>query len=197
MAIEWEVYQQIRRMYYAESISQRAIARKLGLNRKTVMKYCKGQALPDVRKLSERPSPLLAATEETILRLLEENKTLPRKQQWDAHRIWQHLLSVERIAVGASTVREHVRLLRKRYAEEFIPLVHDPGEAMQVDWGDVTAFIDGKKTAISVFVATLPHSGAVLAFLYPDKTMLSFLDGHIQAFEMFGGVPRFCVYDNL
>ncbi|WP_242868895.1 IS21 family transposase [Desulfotomaculum copahuensis] len=79
----------------------------------------------------------------------------------------------------------------------FLPLEHEPGEAMQFDWGDMSAVIAGDKITVSVFCAVLPHSGALCAFVYPDKSTLSFLHGHIQAFEFFGGVARRCVYDNL
>jgi len=68
---------------------------------------------------------------------------------------------------------------------------------MQFDWGDMSAVIAGSKTVVSVFCAVLPYSGALCAFVYPDKSTLSFLHGHIQAFEFAGGVARRCIYDNL
>ncbi len=45
--------------------------------------------------------------------------------------------------------------------------------------------------------AALPYSGAQTAFFSFDLTLESFLEGHVRAFEFFGGVPRECVYDNL
>jgi len=197
MAIDWELYQQLRRLHLVEKLSQRVIAKRLGISRRTVKKYCTGKNLPDMRKATERPSPLRDATEGIILEILERNKTLPRKQQLNAHHIWLHLLENAGIAVAESTVREHVRLLRDRHPEAFVPLAHDPGEAMQVDWGDAAVYMNGTRCSVSLFCVALPHSAAVLCFVYPDKTMISFLEGHIQAFEMLGGVPHYCVYDNL
>ena len=197
MAIDWDMYRTIRRMYLVEKKSQRIISRELGVSRKTIKKYCGGGVLPDSRKTSERPSSLRDAAEEIILKLLEENKSLSRKEQRNAKQIWEHLVSVEGIGVGESTVRAYVRNLRNHHPEVFIPLAHDPGEAVQFDWGDMPAVIDGVRTVVSVFCAALPHSGAILAFVYPDKTMLSFIEGHIQTFQLLGGVPTFCVYDNL
>ena len=197
MAIEWETYRMIRRMYLVEKKSQRVIARELGLGRKTIRKYCTGKALPETRKTTERPSPLRSTSEDVILHLLEENKTLPRKQQRNAKHIWEHLVSTEGIGIAQSTVREYVRNLRNHHPDVFIPLAHDPGEAVQFDWGDMPVSLNGIRTVVSVFCAALPHSGAILAFVYTDKTMLSFMEGHIQTFNLLEGVPQYCVYDNL
>jgi transposase len=180
-----------------EKLSRRAIAKRLDISRHTVEKYHLGKNLPDMRKTVERASPLREATEATILNFLEQNKSLPKKQRFNAHHIWLHLLEKEGIAVAESTVREHVRALRNQHPEAFIPLAHDPGEAMQVDWGDAAVYIKGVRHSVSMFCAALPHSAAIFCFVYPDKTMISFLEGHIQTFEMLGGVPQSCIYDNL
>jgi hypothetical protein len=43
----------------------------------------------------------------------------------------------------------------------------------------------------------LSHSRALFARFYLDQTMESFLDGHVRAFEAFGGAARVALYDNL
>jgi len=40
------------------------------------------------------------------------------------------------------------------------------------------------------------YSGAQTAHFSFDLTLESFLEGHVRAFEFFGGVARECVYDN-
>ncbi len=197
MAIDWDTYRKVRQLYLVEGQSIRAISRDLHMSRKTVRKYCRGGVLPDVRKVTDRPAPLLQAVESDITRLLEENKTLPKKQRLNAKDIWEYLLREKGIAIAQSTVRHYVRELRKGHPEVFLPLDHEPGDEMQFDWGDMTAVIGDSKVVVSVFCAVLPYSGALCAFVYPDKSTLSFLHGHIQAFEFFGGVPQRCVYDNL
>lgn len=197
MTIDWDTYRNVRQLFLVEKQSMRAISRQLHMSRKTVRKYCHGGVLPDVRKVMERPAPLFREVESDIIRLLEENKTLPKKQRLNARNIWEYLQSEKGIAIAQSTVRQYVRKLRERHPEVFLPLEHEPGEAMQFDWGDMSAVIAGDKITVSVFCAVLPHSGALSAFVYPDKSTLSFLHGHIQAFEFFGGVARRCVYDNL
>jgi hypothetical protein len=81
---------------------------------------------------------------------------------------------------------------------EFVPLSHEMGDCAQIDWlEDATAVIGGAKALVQVFVCALPYSGAVCAFVYPDRTALSFLHGHVRAMEWLSGAPRRAVYDNL
>jgi transposase len=42
----------------------------------------------------------------------------------------------------------------------------------------------------------LPFSGVSFDVAYPAENAESFLDGHLRAFEFFGGAPRRLVYDN-
>ncbi|AGL03223.1 IS21 family transposase [Desulfoscipio gibsoniae] len=197
MAIDWDTYRKIRQLFLVEGQSIRAISRQLNVSRKTVRKYCRGGVLPNARKIADRPAPLYRKVKSEIIRLLEENNTLPKKQRLNARNIWEYLQSEKGIAIAQSTVRRYVRELREHHPEVFLPLEHEPGEAMQFDWGDMSAVIAGDKITVSVFCAVLPHCGALCAFIYPDKSTLSFLHGHIQSFEFFGGVARHCIYDNL
>ena len=43
----------------------------------------------------------------------------------------------------------------------------------------------------------LMYSGRDFAWLYDRCDKVSFLDGHVRAFEHFGGVPQRTIYDNL
>lgn len=80
------------------------------------------------------------------------------------------------------------------------PINHVPGHTMQVDWAGMkmtlTDPITGEVTAVSVFVASLPYSGLVFAHGYTDEKFEAWADGHIRAFEYFGGVPLLVVPDN-
>lgn len=197
MAIDMHTYKAIRQLYLVEHQSIRYIAKKLHMGRRTVRKYCRGGALPDARKESGRPSHLLPLVETEIIRLLEENKKLPHKQQLNATDMWKYLLSEKGIAISYTSTANFVRELKNKTPEIFLELSHEPGEAIQFDWGDMTAVIAQVKTVVSVFCIALPFSGYILGFAYSDKTMISFLDGHVKAFEALEGVSRQCVYDNL
>ena len=196
MPIKLDKYQAMRRMAL-QGMSSREIASALGVGRNTVRKYKDGAVLPSIDKASAPRSPLRDAIEGDLLRMLRENAALPRKERRTAHDMWVWLVSEKRVSVSEGHIRKIVHELRDAAGEEFLPLLHEPGEAIQIDWGDMSAHIDGVKTVVSVFVAVLPHSCALCAFVYPDKTMLSFADGHVRAFTRFAGVSRTCTYDNL
>ena len=77
---------------------------------------------------------------------------------------------------------------------------HTPGEKAYIDWaGDVAKLTDkitGRTTRVYVLVVVLPFSGLFWARGFTDMRQQSWLEGHMAAFEMFGGVPRMLVPDN-
>lgn len=197
MQDKWETYGKIRAMH-VNGVSDRQIASALGVGRRTVRKYRDGATTPDDRVSLPRKSPLKEAAEAEITRMLLENASLPRKQRLSARDIWNILVSEHGIAISEPYTRLLVREIRDAHGDEFIPLEHEMGDCMQFDWlEDVVAIIDGVKTNVQVFVCALPYSGAVCAFVYPDRTMLSFLHGHVKALTWIKGVCDRAVYDNL
>jgi transposase len=49
-----------------------------------------------------------------------------------------------------------------------------------------------------MFVLRLSHSGKAAHIAYANQAQESFLDGHVRAFDTFGGVPTGMIrYDNL
>ena len=197
MPDKWDVYGRIRAMH-VNGVSDRKIAKALGVGRRTVQKYRDGAVTPDDRAAAQRDAPLRAAVEDEIKRMLSENAALPRKQRLSAKDMWVFLVSSYGIAISEAHVRRIVHEIRDAHGDEFIPLEHEMGDCVQIDWlEDVTAIIGGEKTIVQVFVCVLPYSGAVCAFVYPDKTTLSFLHGHVKAFEWINGVSRRALYDNL
>jgi transposase len=77
----------------------------------------------------------------------------------------------------------------------FVPLSHPPGEA-QVDFGHALVNEAGRLRKVAFFVMVLPYSDAVFLKVYERECTETFWDGHVEAFEFFGGVPRRIVYDN-
>jgi transposase len=76
-----------------------------------------------------------------------------------------------------------------------------PGELIEVDWAGDTAQIrnsvSGEIVEAYLFVATLPYSrySYIEAFLTMD--IRSWITGHVNAFDHFGGVSKTLVPDNL
>ena len=193
--IDTDTYRMIRRLYTVEGLSQRQIAKQLGVSRPTVKKYCEGSHMPGERKEYQiSKGPLRLTLESEIIRIINENKDAPKKQKLNAKVIWEMLLK-SGYTIGESTIRKYIQEMRVDEPEIFVPLEFEPGEAMEFDWGDAYAYIKKLKTRVSVFCAVLPYSFGIFSAVFPDKTSSSFFMGHVMAFEYFGGVPRRCIYD--
>jgi len=95
-------------------------------------------------------------------------------------------------------IRRYVHKVRPRKKEAFLRLVTLPGEQAQVDWGSFGKINVGHaRRSLSCFVMVLSYSRAMFARFFFDQRNESFLAGHVEAFDRFGGVPREILYDNL
>ena len=75
MIIDVDIYQQIREMTTKQHMSQRAVAKALGISRNTVKKYCDGDSVPWKRKEYTRESNVLNDNVlDFILKCFEEDK---------------------------------------------------------------------------------------------------------------------------
>lgn len=119
---------------------------------------------------------------------------MPRKQRHTAKRIWERLKG-EGFGGGYTIVKDTVRELTAHRQEVFVPLVHRPGEA-QVDFGQALVKLNGVLRKVSFFVMALPHSDASFVVAFERECTETFWEGHVQAFEFFGGVARRISYDN-
>ncbi len=81
---------------------------------------------------ARRPGKLDAFTG-VIDRILEEDRSAPRKQRHTAKRIFERLRDEHGFEGGYTIVKDYIRERRLRSREVFVPLVHDPGHA-QVDF---------------------------------------------------------------
>jgi transposase len=192
-------YQDIRHLAAVEGLSQREIARRLGISRNTVKRYFLGQNLPGERVKAEiKPQVITPTVIEFVKRCLEQDKTANRKQRHTAKRIYDRLRHEKDFQGAESSVRRLVSQIRaKMPAEVFIPLAFSPGEAAQVDWGTATVFIANQKTEAHLFCYRLCNSCAPFVMAFPVEREEAFLEAHQRAFEYFGGVSRTLIYDNL
>ena len=79
----------------------------------------------------------------------------------------------------------------RRYAlARFVP------RHAQADFGQADAYIAGKKVRFHYFCMDLPHSDGCFVKAYPAETAEAFCEGHVAAFDFFGGVPLSILYDN-
>lgn len=67
-----------------------------------------------------------------------------------------------------------------------------------MDFGEVWVVLNGVKTKCHMFVFRLSHSGKAIHRIYPTQAQEAFLEGHIAAFQVLGGIPtKHIRYDNL
>ena len=78
-----------------------------------------------------------------------------------------------------------------------IPQLHPPGEEAEVDFGEVSVWLAGVETVLSMFVLRLSHSGRAVHVCFAGEGQEAFLEGHTVALDRLGGVPRRIRYDNL
>ena len=65
-----------------------------------------------------------------------------------------------------------------------------------MDYGFADVLLNGELTKVALFVMTLPYSDAICIQAFPRECTESFQEGHVRAFEFFGGVPARISYDN-
>jgi transposase len=188
----------IRRKVLLDGLSQRDVARELGHSRKTVAKALVHASPPGYRMDVDRKSPVMDAYRPVIERWLESDQTAPPKQRHTARRMYERLRDEHQFAGNEGTVRRFVARLKGRQPREaFMPLLFEAGEEAQVDWGEAKVMVNGIQRTVQLFCMRLSHSKASFVYPYERATMESFLDGHVRAFDFFGGVPRRLAYDNL
>ena len=196
MKVVQDLYGQIRK-YHVAGWSNRKIAKKLKIDRKTVAKYVNGEILPGQRRGRCRgPSVMTEKHVNFVIEILKNDKNVPKKQRHNAVRIFTRLKLEMDFQGGESTVRRLVHELKMKIDDTFIPLVFSPGEAIQVDWGFVKIILKGIETLICIFCARLCYSCKSFALAYRRSNEESFLEAFTIIFEKIGGVPKRIIFDN-
>ena len=192
-----EIYKQIRKMRL-EGMSQRQIAATLHISRNTVKKYWDGNSVPWERKVySRQPCILTREVVAFVKKCLEEDsRSKSKKQHHTAKRIYDRLVAEWGFTGGETTVRRLVKELREKQQEAFVPLAFPPGDALQIDWGEATVYLEGVKTTVNLFCARLCYSDAPIVLAYRRQNEESFLDALVRVFQYFGGVPKHVIFDN-
>lgn len=194
-----EDYETIRRAYFLEHKSIRAIYRELGYDRETIRKAITHSAPQPYQLKQPRPAPVLGPYKTNIDQLLEDSDRQPRKQRYTAHRIYE-LLQEQGYPGSEGAVHNYVcqqRKKRKGKKDAYLPLEFDPGMDAQVDWTEAEVILAGVRTTVQVFLMRLNYSKVRFVMAFPFQKQEAFFEGHNQGFHFFGGVPRRLTYDNL
>ena len=197
MVMTVEMYGEVRRLHL-EGMSQREIAKRLGISRNTVRKYMAGERVPWERREYERKETALTPEVKAFIQecLEADQREGSRKQRHTARRIYQRLAAEKDYTGSESTVRRYVRELRGKAPEAFVPLAFEPGEAVQIDWGDVGIWLAEEKIMANLFCARLCYSDAPFVAAYRRQNAESFLEALVNTLEYFGGTPKRIIFDN-
>jgi len=194
------LYEQIRRARERDDVSIRELSRRFGVHRREV-RLALASPVPPERKTVVRVAPVLGQWKPVVDRWLEDDRKAPRKQRHTARRVWQRLVAEHDAQVGESTVRRYVAEVRRRQeiplGEVMVPQHHPLGAEAEVDFGTISVYIAGLLVEVQLFVMRLSASGRSYPRAYLNECQEVFLDGHVQGFAHFGGVPGRIRYDNL
>lgn len=186
---------EIRRRVLVEGLSKRAACREFDLHWSTLCKILGCPEIPGYRQPVPRAKPKLGQFLPIIQRILEDDRSAPPKQRHSATRIYHRLCAEFGYRGGLSVVGDAVRAWKRQHAQIFMPLEHRPGEA-QADFGHAVANVGGQLVKTAFFVMSLPFSDAIFCRAFPRECTETFQEGHVHAFEFFGGVPHRISYDN-
>ncbi len=186
-AMEWA---QVRTLA-ADGVSQREIAARLGINRRTVGRLIDAEAPPRYERASV--GSMLDPLEPVMRKLLKDFEDIK------APRVTELLRDDYGYTGSVDLVRKRMATLRPLKVRAAQRTGYRPGQVAQFDWAEMPTrpVIAGRERRIYALICSLPYSGASSAHFSFDMTIESFLEGHGAAFDWLGGVPRECVYDNL
>ena len=202
---------EILRLKFEAGLSQRAIARALGVSNSTVSEAFSrlgeaGLAWPLPEGLTD------AELEKRLYRARGQAVANPREPDWAlVHRkltgkyvtlrlAWEEYLDACPGGYGYSWFCESYRIWQKRI-DVVMRQEHKAGEKLFVDWaGKTLPYLDaesGEVRGAHLFLAVLGASNYTYAEVFENERMESFLTAHVHAFEFLGGAPELIVPDNL
>jgi transposase len=206
-----ELYAAIRFDWQRNQMSIRGLADKYGVHRRTVREAIESP-IPPPRRCPPRCTLVLDSVRGAVDAMLVEDLTAPRKQRHTARRIFERLRDEHDAQVSYSYVAKYVHRRRPQLTAEaaardaaragvvagFVPQFHPPGAEGEVDFADLWVHLAGEMTKCFLFTLRLSHSGKAVHRVFASQGQEAFLEGHVAAFEVLGGIPFDKIrYDNL
>ena len=188
-----ELFEQIRRDRRIEKLSIRELAERHRVHRRTV-RQALDSAMPPARKTyPPRSCPAIDPWAALIDAWLVTDLEVPRKQRHTARRVWQRLVAEHGATCSEVTVSRYVGRRRAELGvtdiEVCIPQEHPAGAEAEVDFGEFYSWVAGQSVKCWMFVMRLSHSGRAFHVAFGTQAQEAFLEGHVLAFDHFGGVP--------
>jgi transposase len=191
--IKWEI-RVLLSHYLEQGVSKGAIARQLGINRRTINRWIATGQLDrevdtgQVRHPVRRAGPTKLDPFKPII-----EARLAVYPDLTAARLFDEVKAAGYTG-GISQLKLFVQSVRPRdLPEPLIRFETEPGEQAQVDFAEFT-FPWGKRYALLV---VLGYSRLLWLRFYPRQDMRTLFAGLEEAFDFFGGVPRELLFDQM
>jgi transposase len=179
-------------MLHRKGVSQRKIAKKLGISRNTVKKYVEAPEFAGSRWKVRKRKSLLDPYSDNIKTWLEED--LDYTAVW----VYDRLKTMGFDGSYEIVKRRVGKIKSERQKIAYMRFETEPGYQGQVDFGEFQfERADGSVKKLYLFSMILGYSRKIYAELIERCDLPSFLDCHIRAFEHFGGVPEQILYDRM
>lgn len=208
-----------------QGLSNRGVARTLGIDKKTVNKYWneyknnlqKLEATDDSVKILKIQEDIISKPKynsETRVRrkitpeclkaleniLEDENRKTKilgtNKQALTKQQIYE-LLRKQGFNISYSSVVLEIKRMKQLGSECFIKQDYDFGDRLEYDFGEVKLVINGIVKLYYIAVLSSPAGNFRWCYLYDNCKKDVFLDSHVKFFKMIGGVWKEVVYDNM
>src|SRR5947208_1899558 len=195
-----ETIAKIRRAFFKQGKSIKAICRELGVSRKVVRKVIRSGATQFRYEREDQPLPKIGRWRDSLDQLLSENEAKPLRERLTLIRLFEELRG-RGYEGGYDAVRRYAR----RWANErgqataaaFVPLSFAPGDAYQFDWSHEVVLLSGVTVTVKVAHVRLCHSRMLFVRAYPRETQEMVFDAHDRAFALFKGTCGRGIYDNM
>ncbi len=179
-------------LLHKEGHSIRQIAKATGFSRNTVRNILR-QNTPQPFQTPERPSKL------------DPFKDYLRARYWatglNSKRLFEEIRA-QGFTGSIIILRRFLRTLKTGALAEAKATVRfetPPGHQAQVDWAYCGRFPDaaGRQISVYAFVMVLGYSRMTYTAFTTSMDLPTLVDGHLRAFEFFGGIPAEILYDNM
>jgi len=195
-----ETIAKVRRAYFSDGKSIKAICRELRLSRKVVRKVIRSGETSFSYERAVQPRPKLGQWTTALDELLEANAAKPAREQLTLIRLFEDLRG-RGYGGGYDAIRRYARRWAKERGEStaaaYVPLFFAPGEAFQFDWSHEVVVLNGVTITVKVAHVRLCHSRMPFVRAYPRETQEMVFDAHDRAFAFFRGACRRGIYDNM
>jgi transposase len=189
------IWAEIHRLYEIEQFTYRQIAIEVGCSRYKVQQALRSQQ-PPMQHAHLKRAKLIDRFQDRIAKILEKYPNL------SAVRILEKIAKPDDNSPGyqggITQLRIYLKSIRPKNQRVYQEVHYEPGEAMQVDWGDVGPIqIGNAKRKVSVFVAVLCYSRIIYIEFTLSQRKNEFYRCIANSLKFFGGSPKKIIFDNL